>query len=462
MATTPAEFKEQARKNAGDARLKEIVRKATTHSLKKRAEVVAEVPDWEELRQSGHEIRREAVENLASYLEQFEQRCTANGVHVLWANDSAEACAHVERIVGETRSQHIVKSKSMVTEEIGLNEYLGHRGIESVETDLGEYIVQLAGETPSHITAPALHKSREDIGKLFAEKLGVPYTSDPSQLTAQARSLLREKFLGADVGISGANFLVAETGTVVIVENEGNACLTTALPKVHIVVTGIEKVVPRLADAATLLRLLPRSATGQRITSYISFITSPRKQSETDGPEQLFVILVDNKRSEVLAEPAMRESLYCIRCGACMNVCPVYQTVGGHAYGSTYPGPIGAVVTPLLTSLSESRSLPFASSLCGACSEICPVKIDLHHLLLQFRGEAVSRRLTPMTERIAIHLWRWAMKSSVAYALLSRLIRLVAPEKLNVPVWSVGREMAPLAPRTFHDIWKSSLESEMR
>ncbi len=455
MNHSPADFKESARINSADENLRRNVRRATSITLKKREEVVAEIPDWEELRQQGHNIRKHAIQKLDFYLEEFEKNLTANGAEVLWAKDSAEACQLVEGVLAQSSAKRIVKSKSMVTEEIGLNHYLESRGYESVETDLGEYIVQLAGETPSHITAPALHKSKEEIGKLFSEKLGVQYTSEPSQLTMHARGLLREKFLNAEAGISGANFLVAESGTVLIVENEGNAALTTSLPETHIVITGIEKVVPTLQDASILLKLLPRSATAQRMTSYVSFINGPKKQQDLDGPKRLVVILLDNGRSDIMSNPEMREALYCIRCGACMNVCPVYQTVGGHAYGSTYPGPIGAVLTPLLTSLPESKDLPFASSLCGACSDICPVKIDLHHLLLWHRAKAVQTHLTTFSERVVIRLWNIGMKNPGLYRFGSKMMRLIFRGKLKVPVWSAKRDLPDLPPKPFHELWET-------
>ncbi len=455
MKSTPAQFKEIARLNTANQHLRQVVRKATIHSLTKRAEVVAEIPDWESVRTRGHDIRKHAIEHLDKYLEQFEEQCRSRNIEVLWSRDAAEACEHVERIVRQTGGQGIVKSKSMVTEEIRLNAFLQRKGFDCVETDLGEYIVQLAGESPSHITAPALHKSKEDIARLFEDKLGVPYTSDPSQLTRYARANLRQKFLEADVGISGANFLVADSGTIVIVENEGNACITTSLPKTHIVITGIEKVVPSIEGATVLLNLLPKSATGQKITTYVNFITSPRQQDELDGPERLVVILLDNGRSDILRDTVMRESLFCIRCGACMNVCPVFQTVGGHAYGSTYPGPIGAVVTPLLTSLSSSKDLPFASSLCGACSEICPVKIDIHHLLLWLRAKAVREHLNSIGERVIISLWRFGMKHPSFYMLGSRLLRTLFKMPPAIPVWSNDRSSPSLAPKTFHELWKN-------
>jgi L-lactate dehydrogenase complex protein LldF len=334
---SPKYFKENVRNSCRDAKLRAIVKKATTHSLLKRQEVVDEVDNWEGLRQQGYEIRKEAVNNLERYLSEFQKSAEKNSIRIFHAKNAKDAKDFVIKILKDENAKLVVKSKSMVTEELHLNDAILQNGIEAVETDLGEYIVQLAGETPSHITAPALHKSREEIGKLFSEKLGLKYTSDPAELTQYARTFLRKKFFKADVGISGANFLVAETGTIVLVENEGNARLSTTLPKIHIVVTGIEKVVPTLQDAAVLLKLLPRSATGQKATSYVSFINSTRRPGELDGPEKIYVVLLDNGRKEIQGKPEAIESLYCIKCGACMNVCPVYQTVSGHAYGSVYP-----------------------------------------------------------------------------------------------------------------------------
>ena len=455
MATVPLQFKELARRNAADEQLGRVIRKATSHSLNKRAEVVAEMPKWEEIRRRGHDIRRRSIGNLDMYLERFELRCHERGTELLWARDAGEACSQVIEILRQSNAKHIVKSKSMVTEEIELNHFLAENGFDVVETDLGEYIIQLAGEKPSHITAPAIHKSKEEIGSLFSEKLKIPYTSDPSELTRYARRLLRKKFIEADVGITGANFLVAESGTIVIVENEGNACLTTSIPRVHIVLAGIEKVTPTLGDAAVLLDLLPRSATGQRITSYVSFINGPRRQGEIHGPERVIVILLDNGRTGILRHPEKREVLYCIRCGACMNVCPVYQTVGGHAYGATYPGPIGSVLTPMLQGLESAKDLPFASSLCGACSEICPVKINIHHQLLYLRGLIVREGSPSVGERLLVQSWAMIMRSPFLYSIGSRVARLLLRSGAKIPGWSDNRDLTPVADQTFHDWWKT-------
>ncbi len=461
---SPAYFKENIRQICKDEILRQIVRKATLLTLSKRSEVVteyyAEGKDWEALRNQAHEIRKKTIDNLDTYLTELEGNFKKNGIEVKHARDPREACDFIVRILGEHNARLVVKSKSMVTEEIRLNDKLIEAGIEVVETDLGEYIIQLAGETPSHITAPAMHKSRDDIGRLFSEKLGVPFTNDPAELTEYSRRFLREKFLKADAGISGANFLVAETGTVVIVENEGNARLSTTLPKLHIVITGIEKVVPTLEETATLLKLLPVSATGQKATSYVSFINSPARGEKDARPEKIIVILLDNGRREIYRKQGVREALYCIKCGACMNVCPVYQTVSGHAYGSVYPGPIGSILTPFFTTLNESKDLAYGSSLCGACSEICPVKIDIHHMLLWIRSYAVRKKYTPFIERLIFKLWRMSMKNLFIFEFGRSLLKLIAPllgsqeTQLKIPIWSDNKDFPPLAEKSFHQLWK--------
>jgi L-lactate dehydrogenase complex protein LldF len=348
----------------------------------------------------------------------------------------------------------------MVTEEIGLSHTLERHGLEVVETDLGEYIIQMAKEMPSHITAPALHKTREEVGALFAKKLRIPYTSVPEELCVVARRILRQKFLTAELGISGANFAIADTGTVVIVENEGNARLSTTMPKIHVAVMGLEKVIPSFVDLPIFLKLLPMSSTGQKQTSYVSLISSPRRPGELDGPDEFHLVLLDNGRTQILADPKMRESLYCIRCGACLNTCPVYQRVGGHSYGSVYPGPIGAVVTPLFQGIEVAKDLPYASSLCGACSNICPVKIDLHHMLLWLRKQVVDQRKTPWQERALMTLYLAGMKDSRLYRAGSRLLRVslaLAGKKdrpLKVSGWTETRDFPPLAEQSFKQLWK--------
>jgi L-lactate dehydrogenase complex protein LldF len=360
----------------------------------------------------------------------------------------------------------------MVSEEIGLNEYLNTLGIEVVETDLGEYIIQLAGEKPSHIIAPAIHKSKEEVALLFQKTLGISHDADISKLTQVARHKLREKFFQADIGITGANFAIAETGTIVLVENEGNIRFTTSLPPVHIVLMGLEKVIPTLDDLDVFLQLLPRSATGQKLPSYVSLITGPRKEYEKDGPEEFHLILLDNGRSRILSDPALRESLYCLRCGACLNVCPVYQKVGGHTYGSVYPGPIGSVITPPLIGFYRARSLPYASTLCGACRDICPVKIDIPHMLLKLRQDLTHKwnknLINPgyWLEKIFIKAWATGMKGKSRYEFSTSVARLLQKPFLKndkisyLPYpfsrWTKSRDFTPLAPKTFSNWWKEN------
>jgi L-lactate dehydrogenase complex protein LldF len=323
-----------------------------------------------------------------------------------------------------------------------------------VETDLGEYIIQLADEPPSHIIAPAIHKTRGQIGELFTSELGMPPTDDVAQLTSTARATLRDRFALADVGISGVNFAIAETGTIVIVENEGNIRLTTSVPRMHVAVMGIEKVIPRFADLDIFLKLLPRSGTGQRLTTYQSFITGTKRHATDEGPDEFHIVLLDNGRSRMLAHPVTRQSLACIRCGACLNACPVYQQVGGHAYGSVYPGPIGAVITPQLMGIEKTAQLPYASSLCGACREVCPVKIDIPRLLLHLRGE-ISPRKGGIAERLAFKLWAMAMSSPALYKMSSTAGRLM---QRIVPIsraWTSGRDLRPIESRSFRDLWSN-------
>ena len=357
-----------------------------------RREAIDEVSPqvWEEWREEARRIKIHALDHLDYYLDLLHENVTRAGGQVHFAADSAEANAIVGEIVRTRNIRVATKSKSMVSEELALNHALEAQGVEVFETDLGEYIIQLAEETPFHLVAPALHKTKEQVAQLFTDKLGIPYSDDIDALAAAARVALRDKFLQADLGISGANFLVAETGTLVIITNEGNGRLCTSAPRVHIGITGMEKVIPSMQDLAVFLRLLPRSATGQRITSYVSMVSGPRRAEDEDGPEEFHLILVDNGRSKMLADPHLREALYCIRCGACLNICPVYQKVGGHAYGWVYPGPIGAIVTPSLVGLGQAPDLPQASSLCGACREVCPVKINIPRMLLHLRHKSAE------------------------------------------------------------------------
>ena len=338
-------------------------------------------------RQMAKNRKWEAIEHLDQYLLEFEERITARGAHVIWAEDTQQALDAIGKICKEKNCSTLVKSKSMVTEEIHLNDFLEQQGIESVETDLGEYIQQLDGEAPYHIVTPAMHKSKEDVAKLFAEKLGTPANLTPDELTLVARKILREKYTTAQVGVTGGNFIVADVGGIAITENEGNARLSCSWPSTHIVVVGIEKVIPSVCDLSLFWPLLSTFGTGQQVTVYNSIVTGPRQPGETDGPEEMYVILLDNGRTHLLEQPDFREALYCIRCGACLNACPVYKNIGGHSYETTYSGPIGKVITPHLKGMEDYQHLSYASSLCGNCTEVCPVNIRLHELLLDNRHE---------------------------------------------------------------------------
>ncbi|MCG7857367.1 LutB/LldF family L-lactate oxidation iron-sulfur protein [Flavihumibacter sp.] len=360
-------------------------------------------------RERAKNIKWRAIETLDQQLENFETAFTARGGKVIWAEDAAGARKEILRICQERNCKTLVKSKSMVTEEIKLNEFLHENKIESVETDLGEYIQQLDGEAPYHIVTPAMHKSKEDVAKLFAEKLGTDINLTPEQLTLEARARLRKKYVEAEVGLTGANFIISDVGAIALTENEGNARLSCSWPKTHIVVVGIEKVIPSMQDLALFWPLLATYGTGQQLTVYNTIVSGPKQADEVDGPQEMIVILLDNGRTNILANPKSRESLYCIRCGACLNACPVYKNIGGHSYGTTYSGPIGSVITPHLRGLNEWKHLSHASSLCGNCTEVCAVKINLHELLLENRHEAVEEGHATFTEKLAWKGWKIAV-----------------------------------------------------
>jgi L-lactate dehydrogenase complex protein LldF len=360
-------------------------------------------------RERAKNIKWKAIETLDKQLENFETAITKRGAKVIWAEDAAQALEAVRKICTEKQCRTLVKSKSMVTEEIHLNKFLEEQGIESVETDLGEYIQQLDGEPPYHIVTPAMHKSKEDVAKLFADKLGTDPLATPEQLTLTAREKLREKYVQAEVGVTGANFIISDIGAIAITENEGNARLSCSWPKTHIVIAGIEKVIPSMNDLALFWPLLATFGTGQRVTVYNTIVTGPRQEGEMDGPEEMYVILLDNGRTNILSNEKQRESLYCIRCGACLNACPVYKNIGGHAYAATYSGPIGSVITPHLKEMGDWKHLSYASSLCGNCTEVCAVKINLHELLLENRHEAVENGHASFGEKIAWKMWKQGM-----------------------------------------------------
>ncbi len=456
----PENLKLLVAERLGDPVLRKNLKRATGLSLTKRDAVVRDYDRWEEMRKLAHEIKKRVINNLPEYLDRFERQAEAAGANVIYASDAAEARKKVLEIVEKSGASLVVKGKSMTSEEIELTPALENNGIKTLETDLGEYIIQLAGEIPSHITAPALHKSREQIGRLFADELGIDYTSDPEELTEIARETLRDTFLNADLGITGVNFAIAETGTICIVENEGNIRLSSTLPKVHIAIMGIEKLLPDHRCLSLFLNLLGRSGTGQRITSYTSLITGPRKDADHDGPDELYIIVLDNKRTAMLAEPGLREALYCIRCGACMNVCPVYQKIGGHSYGSIYGGPIGSVITPVFFGERSSKELPYASSLCGSCSEICPVQIDIHHQLLWWRQRIVSDGHSPPIERLIMKLFLFAARHETIFDLSGAMARMISPllkdaqGGLRVPIWSRTRWFPPMPETSFKQLWK--------
>jgi L-lactate dehydrogenase complex protein LldF len=409
--------------------------------------------DLELARERAKNIKWRALETLDKQLEDFESNFIKRGGQVIWAEDAKQALHEIQIICEEKNCSSIVKSKSMVTEEIGLNDFLENLHIESVETDLGEYIQQLDGEAPYHIVTPAMHKSKEDVAKLFAEKLNTSPNLSPDQLTLVARDILRNKYREAEIGITGANFIIADSGAIAITENEGNGRLCCAFPKTHIVIVGIEKVIPSLTDLGLFWPLLATYGTGQRLTVYNSIVSGPRQSGEGDGPEQMYVILLDNGRTKILANEKARESLYCIRCGACLNACPVYKNIGGHSYGATYSGPIGAVITPHLKELDEWKHLSYASSLCGNCTQVCSVKINLHELLLENRYEAVEQNYSGWSEKIAWKVWKQAS--------LSRMLMNAGNQKMKnwmvnklFKKWTEHRSDLNFAEKTFNQLWK--------
>jgi L-lactate dehydrogenase complex protein LldF len=468
-----AAFDQKIRKTLADAYLQSAIYTATGRLMDKRRESIATeiLPDYEELRTQANAIKKHTIENLDHYLEQFESNVAAHGGRVIWCNDGTEVADFVLGLARERRAGLIVKSKSMTTEEIDLNERLEHHQLESVETDLGEYILQLAHERPYHIVAPAMHKTRYQVAELFTEKLGVENETVIEKQTLIARSVLRRKFLEADIGISGANFLVADSGAVALVENEGNARLTTSAPRIHIAIAGIEKLIPRAQDLAVFLKLLGRSATGQPLTVYTSFLSGPRRAGEIDGPDEFYVVLLDNGRTKLLADREKRQSLYCIRCGACLNHCPVYRKIGGHSFPWVYSGPIGAILTPQFLGPSHEPGLPFASSLCGACAEVCPVKIDIPKVLLELRSEVKKTELREgqnRMERLGFRLWAWLMRHPRLYEMAGRMASTLAPDEAAGPLqqnavlmkvpplrnWLSQRDLPPPAPRSFRQMWR--------
>jgi len=405
-------------------------------------------------REKAKNIKWKAIESLDKQLEKFEAAISRRGAKVIWAETAEQAKEEILRICKEKNCRSIVKSKSMVTEEIHLNEFLEKNDIESVETDLGEYIQQLDGEPPYHIVTPAMHKSKEDVAKLFSDKLGTDPALTPEQLTLVARQTLRKKYTEAEIGITGANFIIADAGAIAVTENEGNARLSCAWPRTHIVITGIEKIIPSLTDLALFWPLLATYGTGQRLTVYNTIVTGPKQPGEVDGPDDMYVILLDNGRTNLLANEKTRESLYCIRCGACLNACPVYKNIGGHTYSTAYSGPIGSVITPHLKNMDEWKHLSYASSLCGNCTEVCAVKINLHELLLENRYEAVEEGNTSFAERTAWKMWKQAM-------LHRRFMNMGSSKMKNWVInkflkdWKKHRGDIEFPKKSFNEMWRA-------
>jgi L-lactate dehydrogenase complex protein LldF len=460
------DFAAASRAALADDQLRANFRRAMDGLMGKRAVQFADRWEWHGLRTLGASVRLRALAQLPDLLERLETNCRKNGIQVHWAETTAEANAIVLDILKRVDARIVVKGKSMVSEEMHLNAFLESHGIEALESDLGEYIIQLDGETPSHIIMPAIHKNTQQIAHLFRQKIrGADYTEDVAELTELARRVLRRKFADADAGISGVNVAVAETGTLCLVENEGNGRMCTTVPPIHIAVMGLEKVVEKLEDVPPILSLLTRSATGQPITTYVNMITSPRRDGEKDGPREVHLVILDNARSRIFADAELRQTLQCIRCGACMNHCPVYTRVGGHAYGTTYPGPIGQILMPQIKGLKEHGDLTHACSLCNACVEVCPVKIPIAGLLVRLREEAVhvSDSPTPGTgsraKRLEALTWRaWAAATAWApgYRLITRLLSRfgnVAPAALPpLNAWKRVRTKPRFAARTLHDL----------
>jgi len=441
--------------------VRDSVGSATRNFHAHRTEAFAEI-DGERWRDWARDVKTHTLTRLGAYLEEAEERLTANGARVHWAETAEDALAVLDEVVTRHGVRSAVKGKSMLTEELHVNARLESRGVAVRETDLGEYIIQLLGEPPSHIVGPAIHKSLEDCRTLFHEVLGTPLDGDPDTLAAAARDALRAEFLAADLGISGGNFLAADTGTVALIENEGNIRLSTSLPRVHVAFVGIEKVVPRLQDVSGFLQITARSATGQPIGNYVSLIQGPRTEQEVDGPEEVHVVLVDNGRTALLADDKAWEALRCVRCGACLNICPVYRQTGGHAYGWTYSGPIGAIIAPGMLGLEAAMPLPYASSLCGACAEVCPVRIPIPDLLVHWREAAVRAGLAPTAESMAVKAYTAAAARPKLYEAGAQLLRRTPWERGGkaLPVlggWMQERGAPRPSPRSFRELWREGI-----
>ena len=456
-------FPERAGAALKDAYLQEALGIATTKFIDLRREAFEGFPQGEALRDRARSIKEATLQRLDHYLGLLADNVERLGGHVHWAGTGEEAREIVLRLCRDRGVKMAVKSKSMATEEIDLNEALEHAGVTPIETDLGEYIIQLAHEKPSHIIAPAIHKTKSQVAELFSKELKGRFAADPEVLTAVARKELRQKFLQADMGITGANFAVADTGTLVLVTNEGNGRMVTSLPRIHVAVMGMEKVIPSMIDLMVFLAILARSATGQKLSSYTTLVRGPRLPGELEGPEELHLILMDNGRVRQVAGP-LREALYCLRCGACLNVCPVYRQIGGHAYGHTYPGPIGILLTAMLKGDRSVKELAHASSLCGACKDVCPVRIDIPRMLVELRDQLDRGRIAPWRERMVFRAARRGMQSPTLFRLGARMGRLLQRPFLHggrlrrLPLffgqWTATRDLPAVAAKTFSERWK--------
>ncbi len=459
MTTIAEEFLVKADEKAFDM----PHRKTINHNIGKyNAAVERGLSKFENLEASkkkAHVVKWRVMENLDKFLPEFEANFIKRGGKVIWANDVEEAQREILNIIQKRNGKTVIKSKSMTTEEIHLNEFLEKNEIESLESDLGEYIVQLLGQKPYHIVTPAMHLSKEEIAQLFHEKFGTPVDATPQQLTQKARELLRQKYLDADIGISGGNFLIADTGSIALTENEGNARLCTTFPKVHIAIVGIEKIIPSIADLDLFWPLLSSHGTGQNLTVYNTILSGPRQANETDGPEEMYVILLDNGRTNLLAQKDQRQALYCIRCGACLNACPVYKNIGGHTYNTTYSGPIGSIITPHFKGMQEFKHLSYASSLCGKCSEVCPVKIDIHKMLLLNRRDAASSHENTKMEDIGWGLWKKGMQKRSLMDFFGGKMKSFFLKKFFKKTWGKYRSMPEIAPKSFAKQWEEGKKS---
>lgn len=473
MESKTKKFRSSAATALKDPKIQRILSSMDEKFNHERIVAASATSNWEEMRNKARIIKEHTLENLDYYLELVEANVVKAGGKVFFANTAEDATQYILNLAHSRGVKKVIKSKSMLSEEMSLNKHLASAGVDAVETDLGEYIIQLADETPYHIIAPAMHKSKEEVANLLHENLGIPKYEKIKDLAGAARQQLRQDFINADMGITGANYLVADTGTLALVTNEGNGRMCTSMPPIHVAIAGMERIIPSIEHLSMFLRLLIRSATGQRISSYVTTVTGPRRNDDEDGPEEFHLVIVDNGRSKILADPELRESLYCLRCGACLNTCPIYRKVGGHSYGWVYSGPIGAIISPMLTNLSDSKDLPYASSLCGACKEVCPVKINIPRMLLHLRSELTegekypSEKNVSFAEKLAIKIWRIGVSNTFNLRLVNMFSRLFQIPFLsdgrikNLPfplsAWTKYRHFPAVASMSFHSRWRRYL-----